>query len=88
MRMFKSWIPCIVIASMIAVGGLNGCTKKPSQDELTKLEEARTAAESAEKKLSDLRQERQQLEGTLTQKQDKLKTEEQERDSVKQKLGK
>jgi septal ring factor EnvC (AmiA/AmiB activator) len=88
MRMVKHWIPCMMIAAMVAFGALNGCTKKPSQDELTKLEEARSAAESAEKKLSDLRQERQQLEGNLSQKQDKLKTEESERDSVKQKVGK
>ena len=45
MRMLKHWIPCIMIASTLAIGGLAGCTKKPSQDELTKLEEAKTAAE-------------------------------------------
>ncbi|MDD5674941.1 MAG: hypothetical protein PHC61_12295 [Chitinivibrionales bacterium] len=88
MRMLKRLVPCFALATVMALGGLSGCTKKPSQDELTKLDEARTAAESAEKKLSDLRQERQQLEGTLAQKQDKLKSQEQERDSVKQKLGK
>lgn len=88
MRMLPRWIPCMLIASMVAVGSFSGCTKKPSQDELTKLEDARSAAESAEKKLSDLRQERQQLEGTLSQKQEKLKSEEQERDGIKEKLGK
>ncbi len=40
-------------------------TKKMTQEEKAKLEEARTAAESAERKLSELRQERMGLESEL-----------------------
>ena len=59
-----------------------GCTKKPAQEDISKLEEARAAAESAERKLSELRQERIQLEQELQEKQAELKSNEQERDDL------
>jgi peptidoglycan hydrolase CwlO-like protein len=82
-------IKIFVIAAMIAVCGTStGCTKKPSKDELSKLDEAKSAAEGAEKKLFELKQERQRLESELQQKQDELKKSEEERDDIKKKLGK
>ena len=77
----------LLIGSFIAMAGISGCTKKPSQDELTKLDEAKQAAESAEKKLSELKQERVQLEATLQSKQTELKQNEDERDDLKKKAG-
>ncbi len=71
--------------SALVVIGWSGCTKKPSQEEVTKLEQARVAAESAEKKLSELRQERMQLEQDLQSKQSNLKDKENERDTLSQK---
>lgn len=65
-----------------------GCTKKPSQDELSRLEEAKTAAEGAEKKLGELKQDRMHLESELQAKQAELKKSEDERDEIKQKTGK
>jgi peptidoglycan hydrolase CwlO-like protein len=65
-----------------------GCTKRPSQEELTKLEEAKTAAESAERKLAELKKERMDLESQVQAKEDELKTHQQERDDLKQKMGK
>ena len=89
MMVFKRIFRGVLAASLIALTVMPaGCTKKPSQDELTRLEEAKAAAESAEKKLSDLRRERQQLEQTLSQKQGDLKSQETERDSIKTKMGK
>ena len=70
-----------VFGALIAFGGV-GCTKKPSQEEVSKLEEARVAAESAEKKLSELRQERMQLEQELQGKQADLNAKQQERDDL------
>jgi len=64
-----------------------GCTKKPSPDELNKLKEARMAAEAAEKKLADLRNERLQLESSLEAKKDELRKAEEERDAINSKLG-
>jgi hypothetical protein len=71
--------------SALIVFGSAGCTKKPSQEEISKLEQARVAAESAEKKLSELRQERMQLEQELQSKQSELSTKEQERNDLKEK---
>ena len=41
---------------------LSGCSKPPSVEEMAKLAEEKSAAESAEKKLNALRQERMRLE--------------------------
>lgn len=76
----------LMIASGVLFCGLSGCTKKPNQEELTKLEEARNAAESAERKLAELRQERMSLENQLSQKEAELKQHEAERDDLKQKM--
>ncbi len=65
-----------------------GCTRHPSQDDVSRLEENRAAAESAEKKLGELKTERAQLETTLQDKQAELAKNEQERDELKSKMGK
>jgi septal ring factor EnvC (AmiA/AmiB activator) len=85
LRMFGQFV---VLGSFLAMASLTGCTKKPNKEELTKVDEAKSAAESAEKKLSELRQERQQLETTLQQKQADVRQGESERDDVKKKTGK
>jgi septal ring factor EnvC (AmiA/AmiB activator) len=82
---------CVRALAVGAVLGLlimNGCTKRPSEQELQKLEEARMAAESAESKLADLKNERAQLEKSLEDKQTELRQHEAERDDLKQKMGK
>ncbi|NLD93219.1 MAG: hypothetical protein GX639_11190 [Fibrobacter sp.] len=66
-----------VFSALIACAGV-GCTKKPSQEEVSKLEDARVAAESAERKLSELRQERMQLEQELQGKQSDFNAKQQE----------
>lgn len=76
----------ILIGSFLLACGMTGCTKKPNEDELVKLEEARAAAESAERKLSELRQERQSLESQLSQKEAELREHEAERDELKEKM--
>jgi septal ring factor EnvC (AmiA/AmiB activator) len=57
------------LASTVFIGR---CTKAPSTQDVSKLEEQRSAAESAEKKLADLRQERMKLEHDLQEKQAQL----------------
>lgn len=54
-----------LISTLFVTGGIVGCTQKPSNEESGKLNEARAAAESAERKLSDLRMERVKLEKDL-----------------------
>jgi uncharacterized protein YlxW (UPF0749 family) len=78
----------LLIGSFLALASIAGCTQKPSKDELSKADEAKAAAEGAEKKLSELRQERMQLENTLQQKQNDLHQSEAERDDAKKKAGK
>ena len=79
----KRFVPLMLAAIVGGTMLVTGCTKKPSQDELTRLEEAKAAAESAEHKLDELRQERVSLEQQLSQKEGELKTNEQERDNLK-----
>ncbi|MBD3314709.1 MAG: hypothetical protein GF344_02890 [Chitinivibrionales bacterium] len=76
-----------VLGSFASLCLFGGCTKKPSQEELARLEEARAAAESAEKKLAELRRERMALEDQLSQKQAELQRHEEERDDLQQKMN-
>lgn len=76
----------VLIGSFVVMCGMTGCTKKPSNEELTRLEEARSAAESAERKLAELRQERMSLESQLSSKEDELREHEAERDDLKEKM--
>jgi hypothetical protein len=59
------------VSSLLIVSGV-ACTKKPNQEEVSRLDEAKAAAEGAEKKLSELRQERVALEQELQVKQGEL----------------
>ena len=86
MSSFNTISKCMVIGAFVVMCGMVGCTKKPSQEELAKLEEARSAAESAERKLAELRQERMSLESQLSQKEAELREHEAERDDLKEKM--
>ncbi|MFH0921174.1 MAG: hypothetical protein V1913_12540 [Fibrobacterota bacterium] len=78
-----TFLLCAVLALFFTVR----CTSKPSQQELSKLSEARASAEAAEKKLAELRAERAQLEATLEAKKEELRKAQEERDALKAKLG-
>ena len=81
----------VKMVSIAVTAGLllsfGGCTKKPSQEELTQLEESKSAAVAAEKKLSELRSQRQELESTLDGKKGELQQLENERNELKDKTG-
>ena len=72
----------LVIGSLLISSGFIGCSPKPNKEEAGKLNEARAAAESAERKLSELRQERIQLEQELQGKQGELDNQEGELDDL------
>jgi len=76
----------VLIGSFVVMCGMTGCTKKPNDEELAKLEEARSAAESAERKLAELRQERMNLESQLSAKEAEMREHEAERDDLKEKM--
>jgi outer membrane murein-binding lipoprotein Lpp len=78
----------LIMASVIIGSiGLAGCTKKPKEEDFSKLEEARAAAESAERKLSELRKERIALESELKEREGELQLQEREKDELKRKKG-
>jgi hypothetical protein len=63
----------VLIAAVAAAFGIGGCSKAPSKENESKLEEAKTAAESAEKKLYETKQERMRLEAEKGKKDDQNK---------------
>jgi len=83
---FRFFICCTAIALCSLT--FSSCSQKPSQEEISKLDDAKAASETAEKKLNELKQERIRLETELQQKQDDLKKSEEERDNLKKKTGK
>jgi hypothetical protein len=73
-----------LISALLLTFGFTGCTPKPSNEEMGKLEESRAAAESAERKLSQLRMERMGLEKELEGSQTQEQTEEQELEEIQE----
>lgn len=65
MAMFLRVNVVVLISMLLLTVPFTGCTPKPSSEEMGKLDEAKAAAESAERKLSDLRMERMKLEQEL-----------------------
>jgi Skp family chaperone for outer membrane proteins len=82
-RLFK-YSRVFLICAFVISSGLIGCSPKPSNEDIGKLEQARVAAESAEKKLHELRQERMQLESELQGKQGELQATEKENAEISQ----
>ncbi|RKY62436.1 MAG: hypothetical protein DRP95_01545 [Candidatus Latescibacterota bacterium] len=75
----------LVLAATL--GGIVGCARHPSQEELNRLNEARQAAALAEKELESKRKEKASLEAQISQKKAELQKLEAKRDAVKAKLG-
>jgi septal ring factor EnvC (AmiA/AmiB activator) len=69
--------------SLILLPLISGCAKRPSKEELSKLEEAKMAAQAAERELEAKKSERMDLEKELDQKQRELNDLKTERDEVK-----
>jgi len=82
MAKFLKFTFMAMISSLLLTGGLVGCTKKPNNEEVGKLEEAKAAAESAERKLSELRVERMGLEKELQGTSGAEQNEQQELDEI------
>ncbi len=86
MKMKSSFAKLVLAAIATSTLVMTGCTKHPDQDQLIKLEEARGAAESAEKSLAEKKRERMALEEQVSAKEGELSNREAERDDVKQKM--
>jgi outer membrane murein-binding lipoprotein Lpp len=61
-------VQLVVVAALLTTCGTVGCSKAPNKDEQSKLDEAKSSAESAEKKLYDTKQERMRLEAEVQKK--------------------
>ena len=87
-RMRTNRVMRVLVVSGLIAGGMmvGGCTKRPSEEELAKLEETRQAADAAEQKLAELRRERMELESVLQEKQAELQRHEEERDDLQMKM--
>jgi len=70
--------------SLLLLPLITGCAKRPSKEELSKLEEAKQAALAAEKELEAKKAERADLEKELDKKQKELNDLKAERDEVKE----
>ena len=77
-----------LLLASVAVSAMlfTGCTKHPDQDQLSQLEEARAAAQSAEQTLANKKQERMQLEQQVAQKESELSDKKAEKADVQQKM--
>ena len=74
-----------LVSVLMYAGGFTGCAgSKPNKEDTGKLEEARAAAESAERKLSELRTERMKLEEELGTAGTEEQNEEQEQEELMQ----
>ena len=83
MTRFFKFSRVFLICAVVVSGSIIGCSPKPSSEEMGQLEQAKAAAESAETKLHELRQERIQLEGELQEKQAELQNDSKENESLK-----
>jgi len=73
--------------ALLAGTVLTGCTKRPSPEQLTQLEEACAAADKAEQTVRDRQAELQRLQGELTQKQQTLQQVNREKASKESRLN-
>lgn len=86
MSLYKN-ITKISVASVVAIALMtSGCTKKPSQEELGALDNARGAAIGAEQLKKDKIEERMALEEKLATQKAVLAPHEDERDELKKKM--
>ncbi len=76
----------MLFCGLAAVALTNSCTVRPKNAGISKLEEVRIAAEKAEEKLAELREERIALEKALEQKQQELRSLEKERDELRSRI--
>lgn len=87
-----SKIKKIVVVCMLAIFSFSllttvGCSKRPNEEQISAMEEARSACLAAEQKLSDIQSERATLEGQLQAKKAELDKAQQEKAHVEQGLS-
>ena len=76
----------ILLIGIFMVGIFAGCTKHPGEEEIQALEEAKSAAISAEQTLADKKRESQEAQAKCDEKKQELEKVKQEKAKVMQKL--
>lgn len=85
MKRFSNKLKIFMIGIFV-IGIFAGCTKHPSEEEIRALEEAKSAALSAEKTLADKKREQADLQAQCDAKKAELEKVQQEKAKVMQKL--
>ncbi len=80
----KSFFLAVAFLSLFL---FSACTKKPSPDEINALNEARSAAEAAERQVSSLQSELSQLQNELEREKQTLSENQAELEAIRQKLA-
>jgi len=81
---FKAVVLVTLVTAFLIIS--TGCSRHPSEEQIRAMEEARSAALSAEQKLADKRQECNQLENQLADKKQELAAVKKEREDIKKRL--
>jgi hypothetical protein len=86
MKIGRKLLKLIAVSAFLSGFMLTGCTQRPDEEQLQRLEEARGAAESAERTKHDKIEERRLLEQEVEQKEGTLERHEEERDDIQEKM--
>ncbi len=79
-KKIRQWINLGLLGFVLVVlPAMNGCTKRPSAEEMKQLQEAKKAAEAAEAKLASLKSEKLRLENEITTTEEAIKNCEQQK---------
>ncbi len=81
-----SWV-LVLVAFVLVVAMLVGCTRYAGEKQLRALEETKQAALSAEAQVAQLEKENAELKAKLAEKQEELKNVQAEKEKVLSKLG-
>ena len=76
---FKLAIFCFLFASF-------SCTQRPNEEQINAMEQTRQAALDAERKVEELKQNRQQLEGQLSQSNSKVDDVKKDKEATEQRV--
>ena len=82
----KNIFGLLTILALCAMFG--DCTKRPSPEQLSALEEAKAAANAAEREVASLENELSELKGDLQREKEALAENESDRELIKSNLGK
>ena len=85
-RGLRIFILILFSLTLLSCFFVTGCTRYANEEQLTTLDETEAAAESAEKKVSDLEAQRDDLKAKLAEKKEELRKVQEEKEKVRSRL--